>query len=63
MSKKYDDIVNLVDNATSLEELQTARALVSAYRLQTGGSNKDLKYEIDTLYVSIMNKEKELLRL
>jgi len=63
MSKKYDDIVELIDSATEIEELNTARVLVSNYRMQTGGSNKDLKYQIDVLYASIMNKEKELLRL
>jgi hypothetical protein len=61
--RKYEEILDTIENASSLEELQTSRVLVNNYRMQTGGSNKDLKYQIDVLYATIMNKEKELLRL
>jgi len=63
MSVKYDNIVEFIDKCTNEQEIQSARAQVSAYRAQTGGSNPQLKYEIDVLMLEINEKEKELLNL
>lgn len=62
-SVKYNQIVEFIENCTNTQEIQSARAQVSAYRAQTGGSNPQLKYEIDVLMLEINEKEKELLNL
>lgn len=63
MSAKYNQIVKFIDNCKTMDELNSARAQVQAYRMQKGGFTNQLKYEIDTLMVEITNKEKELLKL
>ncbi len=63
MGKKYNNIVEFIDKCKTQDEINSARAQVSAYRMQSGGHNAELKYEIDTLMVAINNKEREILKL
>ncbi len=63
MKEKYNQIVEFIHKCTNEEELDSARAQVNAYRMQTGGSNPQLKYEIDVLFLEINEKQKEILKM
>ena len=63
MSVRYNNIVAFIDKCKNAQEIASARAQVNAYRSQTGGSNPQLKYELDVLFLEINEKEKEILKL
>jgi len=48
-SARYNQIVQQIENAQDEEELNAARAAVSAYKAQKGGVNVELQLEIYAL--------------
>jgi hypothetical protein len=62
-SVKYKQIVEFIEKCTNVQEINSARAQVQAFRLQSGGHSAELSAKVRILMEEINNKEKELLKL